>query len=325
MRTPWTPRREMRTFCAASAAAVQCRSCFSVASPPARATRSASDGLRRTTIIRWPSATRGRGPPASPTQLAADCGAFVRAPPEAATSAATATRAARASAGRLRVRIERKILRVAETLCEACGRGDHGGVVGAELERSERGARDGGAELRVRRDPADDGDPLGAGRLGGLERPPDERADDRALVARGEIGAAPLELLRREVADRVEERRLQAGEGEVEAGHARDGERVRLRVALAREPVERAAARVAEPEQVVYGGERQATPEGDPLGSRDADEESADQSRAGRHGDELDVAEPRAGRVERVAGDARDELEVPPRGDLRDDTAEPRV
>src|ERR687887_156502 len=379
MRTPWTPSREMRTFCEASAAAVQRRSCFSVASPPTRATRSESDGLRSTTIIRWPSATRGRGPPASPTQLAADCGAFVRAPPDAAT------RASRASAGRLCVRIERKILRVAETLCEACGRGDHGGVVGAELERSERGARDGGAELRVRRDPADDGDPLGAGRLRGLERPPDERADDRALVARGEIGAAPLELLRREVADRVEERRLQAGEGEVEAGHARDGERVRLRVALAREPVERAAARVAEPEQpralveglagrvvdrrsdaaeagalpdvekervaaareqaeegrlqrlrlevesgdvpvqVVYGGERQATPEGDPLGSRDADEESADQSRAGRHGDELDVVEPRAGRVERVADDVRDELEVPPRGDLRDDTAEPRV
>src|SRR5919198_974117 len=379
MRTPWTPSREMRTFCEASAAAVQLRSCFSVANPPARATRSESDGLRSTTIIRWPSATRGRGPPASPTQLAADCGAFVRAPPDAATSAS------RASAGRLCVRIERKILRVAETLCEACGRGDHGGVVGAELERSERGARDGGAELRVRRDPADDGDPLGAGRLRGLERPPDERADDRALVARGEIGAAPLELLRREVADHVEERRLQAGEGEVEAGHARDGERVRLRVALAREPVERAAARVAEPEQpralveglagrvvdrrsdaaeagalpdvekervaaareqaeegrlqrlrlevesgdvpvqVVYGGERQATPEGDPLGSRDADEEGADQSGAGRDGDELDVVEPRAGGVERVADDVRDELEVPPRGDLRDDTAGPRV
>jgi len=111
----------MRTFCEASAAAVQLRYCFSVASPPARATRSASEGLLSTTIIRWPSATRGLGPPASPIQLADDGGAFVRAPPEVATSAAAATSASRASAGRLRVRIERKILGVALGLDEPCG------------------------------------------------------------------------------------------------------------------------------------------------------------------------------------------------------------
>src|SRR5919199_2929501 len=177
MRTPWTPSREMRTFCAASAAAVQRRSCFSVARPPARATRSASDGLRSTTIIRWPSATRGRGAPASPTQLAADCGAFVRAPPEAATSAAAATSARSANAGRLRVRIERKILGVREGLRVARGRGDHRRVVGAERERCERGPGDRGAELRVGGDPADDGDLVDTRRLGGLERPYDERAD----------------------------------------------------------------------------------------------------------------------------------------------------
>src|SRR5919201_6988580 len=158
MRTPWTASREMRTFCEASAAAVQLRSCFSVASPPARATRSESDGLRSTTIMRWPSATRGLGPPASPIQLAADWGAFVRAPPEAATSAAAATRASSASAGKsagkLRVRIERKILRVREALDEARGGGDHGRVVGAERKRRERRAREGGAELGVRRDAA---------------------------------------------------------------------------------------------------------------------------------------------------------------------------
>src|ERR671930_1157786 len=143
MRTPWTPSREMRTFCEASAAAVQRRSCFSVASPPARATRSASDGLRRTTIIRWPSATRGRGAPASPTQLAADWGAFVPAPPEAAMRTAAAARAGRArSAALLRVRIERKILRVLDGLDETRRGGDHRRVVGAEVERGERRVRD---------------------------------------------------------------------------------------------------------------------------------------------------------------------------------------
>src|SRR5207244_7500384 len=111
MRTPWTASREMRTFCEASAAAVQLRSCFSVASPPARATRSASDGLRSTTIMRWPSATRGLGPPASPIQLAEDCGAFVRAPPEAATRTAAATTDGYARGIALRKGLERKILR----------------------------------------------------------------------------------------------------------------------------------------------------------------------------------------------------------------------
>src|SRR5438105_1334124 len=385
MRTPCTPSREMRTFGAAGRAPARRPSCSSVAGPPARGTRSASDGLRSTTIMRWPSATRGRGPPASPTQLAADCGAFVRAPPEAATRAAAATRATRASAGRLRVRIERKILRVWEGLDEAGGRGDHGRVVGAERQRRERGAGDRGTELRVGRDPADDGDPLRAGRLDSLERPPDQRADDRALVARGEVGAAPLELVGREVANGVEERRLQAGEGEVEARDARNGERVGLRIALVRETVERGAAGVAEaeqpralveglarrvvdgrpdaaeavplahveeqrvpaareqaqegrlerlrleverghvPVQVVDRGEREPAPEGDPLRSRDADEERAAQPRAGRHGDDLDVVEPCGRRAERVADDVRDELQVTPRGDLGYDAAEARV
>src|SRR5919198_2649255 len=249
MRTPWTASLEMRTFCDASAAAVQRRSCFSVASPPARATRSASDGPRSTTIIRWPSATRGLGAPASPIQLAEDCGAFVRAPPEVATSTAAATSASRPSAGRLRVRIERKILGVALGLDEARGRGDHRRVVGAERERRERGAGQRGTELRVGRDAADDGDLLRAGRLGGLERAADERADDRALVARGEIGAPPLELGGREVADGVEKCRLQPREGEVESRDARDREGVGLRIALAREPVEGGAARIAEAEE----------------------------------------------------------------------------
>src|SRR5919197_1333013 len=250
MRTPWTASLEMRTFWEASAAAVQRRSCFSVASPPARATRSASEGLRRTTIMRWPSATRGLGAPASPTQLAPERGAFVPAPPEAAISTAAVARAGRPSrAKRLRTRIERKILRVREVLGEARSGGDHRRVVGAKVEGREGGFRERRPQLGVRRHAADDGDPLGARRLRRLERPPDERAHDRPLVARGEIGPAALELRGREVAHRVEQRRLEAGEGEVEAGHARDGKVIGARIALAREAVERGAARIAESEQ----------------------------------------------------------------------------
>src|ERR671934_2114177 len=140
MRTPGKRSREMRTFCDASAAAVQRRSCFSVASPPARATRSASDGARRTTIIRWPSATFGLGAPASPTQLAVDWGALVPAPPDAAIRTAAAARAGRprTNACALRVRIKRKIVGVLEGFRIACGGGDHGGVVGAEVQGRER-------------------------------------------------------------------------------------------------------------------------------------------------------------------------------------------
>src|SRR5204862_6156514 len=95
------------------------------------------------------------------------------------------------------------------------------------------------------RDAADDGDPLAARRLDAL----DERPHDRALIARREIGAAPLELVRPKVADGVEKRRLQPREREVETRHTRHGKRVGLRIALPRERVERRAARVREAEQ----------------------------------------------------------------------------
>src|ERR671934_2644632 len=176
MRTPWTASLEMRTFCEARAAAVQLRSCFSVARPPARATRSASDGLRRTTIIRWPSATCGRGAPARPAQLAPLRAAAAPAPPPeiASTSPAASAGSATSEAPTLRVRIEPKILRVREGLGEARRRGDHRGVVGAKRERREGRARERGPKLGVRRDAADDGDPLGPERLRRLECPLDE-------------------------------------------------------------------------------------------------------------------------------------------------------
>ena len=77
----------------------------------------------------------------------------------------------------------------------------------------------------------------------------DERAHDRALVRRGEVGAARFELRLVEVAHRVEQRRLEAGEREVEAVDARDREVVRLGIAVAREAVDLPAAGIAEAEE----------------------------------------------------------------------------
>ena len=61
------------------------------------------------------------------------------------------------------------------------------------------------------------------------------------------------------------------------------------------------------------------------LRRRQPDEQRADQPGPLRDGDPLDPVEPDAGLVERLAQHRRDELEVPPRGDLRDDAAVLRV
>ena len=75
-------------------------------------------------------------------------------------------------------------------------------------------------------------------------------ADDRRLKARGKVGAALREAILAKVARRIDERRLEAREAEVEAGVARhrDRERERLGIALARDPLDLRAARVAEAE-----------------------------------------------------------------------------
>src|SRR5207245_6105934 len=79
--------------------------------------------------------------------------------------------------------------------------------------------------------------------------PAGERAHDRPLVARGEVGAAAPQLLRRQLAHHVQQCGLQSREREVEPGNTCDRKGVRGRVALAREPVDRGAAGIAEPEQ----------------------------------------------------------------------------
>src|SRR5581483_7132687 len=234
--------------CAANASAVQRRSSAVETIPPARATRCASEGAFSTTIARCPSATGGSAPPTRPRQELCSSGALLPGEPVAASSeaaAATATSASRPTLEGLGVGIERKVLRMGDGVRVPRGRRDHRRVVAAEGKRRERRAGERGAQLRVGGDAADDGDAVGAGALD----PVDERAHDRPLVGGGEVGAAALELVRRQVADGVEERRLDAGEREIEAVDARDREVVGLGVALAREPVDRGAARVAEPEQ----------------------------------------------------------------------------
>src|SRR5439155_14582015 len=80
-------------------------------------------------------------------------------------------------------------------------------------------------------------------------RPLDQCADESSLVAGGEIGSSALQLVRREVANDVQQRGLQSREREVKTGNARNREVVRGRVALSCEPVELRAAGIAQAEQ----------------------------------------------------------------------------
>ena len=106
------------------------------------------------------------------------------------------------------------------------------------------------AQRAVGRDAAADREPVEAGLLERALDPQRERLDDRPLVGRGEVGAALGRPLLAEVADLVEQRGLQAGEGEVQAGDAaRDREGEGVRVALLRQPLERRAAGVRQAEQ----------------------------------------------------------------------------
>ena len=127
----------------------------------------------------------------------------------AATPATAASTHARASSGRRRVGIERKILRKGDGRCIPGRRGDHRRVVGAERERRERRIRKGRAKLRVRGDAADDRDPGEPCSLRRLGRALDEGAHDRALIARGEVGAARSSSSGAQVPHRVEQCGLQ--------------------------------------------------------------------------------------------------------------------
>src|SRR5689334_19590907 len=176
---------------AASAIRVHVRSFRSLATPPFSATRSAIEGERSTTSTRCPTSTAGWPPPTSPRQddaseLSERC--FWSLTPKPTTSPVTASaRIARATSESRRIGIQRKITGRLDRLGVARGGGDHRRVVGAQRERRGRRVRQGSAKLRVCGHPADDGDPVGPGLLGRLERPLLERLHDRALVARREV------------------------------------------------------------------------------------------------------------------------------------------
>ena len=149
--------------------------------------------------------------PASSTGVDGACWAC--APLAARRSAAAAAAPATSAALReRRIGIERKVARVRKLLDEARARRDHRRVVRAQLERNEGGIGEGGAKLRVRRDPADDCEPRKPGRGRRLAQPLHERAHDRALVRGRKIRSAALCLVRAEIANRVQQSGLQSRE-----------------------------------------------------------------------------------------------------------------
>ena len=77
--------------------------------------------------------------------------------------------------------------------------------------------------------------------------------------------------------------------------------------------------------KVVDGDERQAARPCDRLRRREPDEERADEARALCDAHLADIRERDVRVLERGADHRGDELEVPPRGDLRDDAAVTRV
>ena len=148
-------------------AAVQARSCASVASRPRREPlRRATASSARTIMplrrcrpaagdCRRARASCRRSRPAAAGAAGAEGGPEpaptrdrdAATPPPGATTPSPEASSERYS-------------RVRDGLGVARGRGDHRGVVGAERERRERGVGQRGAELRVGGDAADDGDPV---------------------------------------------------------------------------------------------------------------------------------------------------------------------
>ena len=120
-------------------------------------------------------------------------------PPPAGTTtiAAAITPASAAMPMPLRHRIGVEAEGIGRRLDEPRGGRDHRRVVRAELERRGDGTGQRRPELGVGRDAADDRDPLGAEPFGRLQRPADERAHDRALVRRRQVGAPLLDPGRR--------------------------------------------------------------------------------------------------------------------------------
>ena len=191
---PRAPRS--RAAAPACAAAVHARICSSVARPPARADavgerRRAEDDDPAAPELRQRAAAE-QPLPALRRPTGASAAPARRRPPRARAQprASAATRALDR-----RVRIERKVAGQLERTGEPGRGGDHRRVVGAERERREPRVGQRRAQLRVRRDAADDRDRPVARLLGGRAKPADERPHDRPLVRGGEVGPPRVELV----------------------------------------------------------------------------------------------------------------------------------
>ena len=146
-------------------------------------------------------------------------------------NASAAPASSRRLSGARGIGVEVKVARIGKASAVPARGGDHGRVVGAERERCEARVRERGAQLGVGGDAADDRDRGPASLCCSNTKSLDERAHNRALVGRREVCAARLQTLA-EIARRVQQRGLDAGEREVELADPRDRERERLGVAL---------------------------------------------------------------------------------------------
>ena len=166
--TPSRPRFEMNCCCAAPRPTSSGARRVSLASPPARWTRSASEKAVSTTRTRWPASTgrarrrraRSRRPPPRAAS-ATEAGRRLRPPGRPALRRRRVPRAARRRDA-LRHRIRVQAQRVGGGLRVPPGRGDHRGIVGAERERRSGRLRQRRAQLGIGGDAADDRDPVGA-------------------------------------------------------------------------------------------------------------------------------------------------------------------
>ena len=141
----------------------------------------------------------------------------------------------------------------------------------------------------------------------------------RALVERlagGVVERAPEHLEAVVLAD-VREQRVPAARNQAQE---RRLERTVAGVIAAEQEVRRDVAL-----EVIDRRERQLAGGGERLRRGQADEQRADQARALRRRDQLDLLEADAGVAQRARDDHVDQLEVVARGDLRHDAAEARV
>ena len=140
----------------------------------------------------------------------------------------------------------------------AARHGDHGRVVGRELEFGQERppaalppfGYDAVAQARVGRNAPGDGDVADAGLLRSLDELVQQNRDDGVLQRGAEVGLALLDevgIFGHTVAQRVEERGLEPREGVVEPLDAGPGETERLRIAFLGQPVDDRTSGIGEP------------------------------------------------------------------------------